>query len=149
VGTTFRLWLPEADFSEGEREQNPAPAYSLLLLGTEGPALEGTSQFLRQNGFSVVAVTSVEAALEYLRAPLYSFAAALVQNSAQCAALFADMKKERLPVKTILHVIGRNQDELETSLLVSADLVIPADTSGKEMLAKIHSLLLAPPSEDL
>jgi hypothetical protein len=46
-----------------------------------------------------------------------------------------------LSVKTILHVIGCNQDELETSLLQSADLVIPPDSSGREMLSKIRSIM--------
>jgi signal transduction histidine kinase len=145
-GTTFRLWLPEADFSEAERQSRAPERHTLLVLGAPGPALDSTGQFLRQAGFSVVVATDHATALEYLQAPFYHFAAALMQTSAQSVTFLADIKKARLSVKTILHVIGCNQDELDTALLESADLIIPADSPGNEMVAKIRDALPAAPN---
>jgi PAS domain S-box-containing protein len=144
-GTTFRLWLPEADFTEAEREaQAPGVKHTVLLLGASGQALESTAEFLRQNGFYVVMVASAQAAWEHLGSPHYQFAGVIMQTTALSPHFFADIKKAQLPVKTILQVIGRNPDELDSSFLQRADLVWSADTTGQEIVGKIKSLLASP-----
>ena len=70
VGTTFHLCLPEADFTEAEREL-AAPETrrrTLALVCAPGPGLDRTAQFLRKNGYYVAVTGSEEALLEMLRA---------------------------------------------------------------------------------
>jgi PAS domain S-box-containing protein len=144
-GATFHLWLPEADFSESERLTQPAAEHhTLLLLGGRGQALDATAEFLRHNGFYVVLATHPSAALDYLRSPHYQFAGVMLQTTAQCPEFFADIKNEKLSVKTILQVIGCNPDELDTALLQGADLVLAADAPGNQLAAKIRSLFPGP-----
>ncbi len=57
LGTTFHLWLPQADFTEAEAsagDAGPSAARrSLLLAGPTGDALDGTAQMLRVDGYPV------------------------------------------------------------------------------------------------
>jgi signal transduction histidine kinase len=144
-GTAFRLWLPEADFTEAEQSaQAAAQGPTLLLCGAPGQTLDSTAEFLRQHGLLLVTAASPEAARETLRSPNYRFAGVVLQTTAQSAALLADIKRENLSVKTILQVIGRNVDEVEAAFLAHSDLVLPAEVTGHEIVGKIRSLLTAP-----
>lgn len=141
-GTTFRLWLPEADFTEGERQLiAPIERHTLLLFGAPGQTLDSTAEFLRQHGFYVVMASTEAAALEYLQSPYYQFAAAIQQATAQSPNFFADIKKRQVAVKTVLHVIGCNQDELGPELLSRADAIIPGDSAGHELLERLRRCL--------
>ncbi len=144
-GTTFRLWLPEADFTEAERAaQAPESEHTLLVVGAPGQALESTAEFLRANAFYAVVATNLRSAWECLRSPHYQFDAVILQTTAQFPHFFADIRKEALPVKLILQVIGCNPDELESSFVQRADLVWSAETMGHEVVRKIRSLLALP-----
>jgi hypothetical protein len=144
-GTTFRLWLPEADFTEAERAaQAPPSEHTLLVVGASGQALDGTAEFLRANSFYPVVASNPKAAWECLRSPHYQFDAVILQTTAQYPHFFADIKKEQLPVKLILQVIGCNPDELESSFVQRADFVWSAETMGHEVVRKIRSLLASP-----
>jgi len=141
-GATFRLWLPEADFTEAERQTKlPGEHFTLLLLGAPGPSLEDTAEFLRQNGFYVVVASDAARGLDHLRSPYYQFAGVILQTTAQCPQFLADIKNDRLSVKTILQVIGCNPDELEASVLDRADLVLSTDTPGHQLVSRIRGLL--------
>ena len=141
-GATFRLWLPEADFTEGEQDTASAKATGgLLLVGVPGQALESTAAFLRQAGFEVSVAAGPERALAQLRAPQRPFAAVLAQTTAKSLELFSEIAKAKLPVKRILQVVGRNQDEVETAWLRSADLVVGEHANGPELISRIRSLL--------
>jgi PAS domain S-box-containing protein len=144
-GTMFRLWLPEADFTEAERAaQAPPSEHTLLVVGAPSQALDGTAEFLRANAFYAVVATSPQAAWECLRSPHYQFDAVILQTTAQLPHFFADIQKEELPVKLILQVIGCNPDELESSFIQRADLVWSAEKTGHEVVRKIRSLLASP-----
>lgn len=143
-GAAFSLWLPEADFTEGDSQSASAPAaVALLLFGDTDPALNSMAERLRIDGFDVVIATDNAAASKCLHSSEYRFDAVLMQTTAKCPGFFADIKKERLPVKTILQVVACNQDELQPSLLSTADLVLSSDSESGQIAARIRSLLSA------
>src|SRR5258708_14822061 len=83
ICTTVRVWLPEADFTEGERV-NSEPCgqrRSLLLFGHEGNALDKGAEFLRESGYSVVVASSLERAEESLQEPNCPMAGLLLMAS--------------------------------------------------------------------
>jgi signal transduction histidine kinase len=141
-GTRIRLWLPEADFSETERQASGGgQRHTLLLLGAPGEALASTAEFLRQHDFYVVMAASDEEAAEFLRSPFYQFGAVVVQTTVGSVLLFDEIARQNFPLKTVLQVVARNPDEIEAQLLSKIDLIIPADTPGQEMLSRMRSLL--------
>jgi signal transduction histidine kinase len=144
-GTTIRVWLPEADFSESERDETPSTTQrrTLLVFGTPGGALEKAAEFLRENGFSVVLGSPPEEPKDLLQARDYIFAGVLLLASGgdPCyTALARTVRRQQLPMKVIVHVTGCNQDELDSELLSGADLVLSSDLSRAQILAKISSL---------
>jgi signal transduction histidine kinase len=146
VGTTFSLWLPQADFTEAETERHKPrrTRHTLLLVGSPDAPLDGKAAALRQHGFYVVTAGSMDAARELLSAPDYEFSAVLaIITSRESApqALFQFIRDQRLAVRTVLRIRGRNQDEFDAHLLGNADLVVGADTASAEVPAKISSLL--------
>jgi signal transduction histidine kinase len=143
-GAIFRMWLPQADFTEDHaRAEAARPSRTLLVFGEPGEILESTAALLRGNGFEVVVSTTLSEAWTLLHARNQRFEAVLMQTTAKCPAFFADIRNERLPVKTILQVAGCNQDELETSFLANADLVISPETTAHDIPVRIRSLLPA------
>lgn len=146
VGTTFSLWLPQADFTEAEaeRHQPRRTRHTLLLLGSPDAPLDVKAATLRQHGFYVVTAGSADAARELLSAPDYEFSAVLAvltSRESPPRALFQFIRDQRLAVRTLLRIRGRNQDEFDAHLLENADLVIGADTASAEVPAKISALL--------
>ena len=63
-GATFRLWLPQSDLTEADREAELRKSRTLLLIGGEA-SLEESAQSLREAGFHVVATS--RRGLEILR----------------------------------------------------------------------------------
>ncbi len=142
LGAVFHLWLPEADFHETEPAAPASPGpRSLLIVGAQGAALDGTALTLRKNGFEVNTVLSSVAACEELRSSQTGFDGVILQTTAQLPGFFADIKKQDASVKTILQIIGCNPDEANISSLGQVDMVISADAFGHEIAGKIHSLL--------
>jgi hypothetical protein len=144
-GATFSIWLPEADFTEAEQHAATAqPSRSVLVLGQPGPALESLRDLLRNHDFQVIDAETPEAAWGMLTAPECKITAAIMQSNTDCPGLFADIRKQGLPVKTVLQVVACNQDELDTSFLGSADLVLPAEIHGNQIPARIRAVLPVP-----
>jgi hypothetical protein len=143
-GSSFSLWLPEADFTEAQSESSSAPAQvDILLFGESSAALTSMAELLKFNAFHVVVATDHVSASKYLHSGEHRFDAVLMQTTAKCPGFFADIRNERLPVKTILQVVECNQDELQTSYLRTADLVLSADAECCHIPARIRSLLPA------
>jgi PAS domain S-box-containing protein len=145
-GTTFRLWLPQADFSEADEEREKAVArrHTVLVLGDAGSSLEGMVSFLRENGFYVVDPDSYERAVNFLISPDYQISAALVQVSradSPHVELFAELKKQRLAIKRVLQIVECQPDAINTSILEGSDLVLSPDLPPAEMLSRLRSLL--------
>lgn len=147
-GTTFRLWLPQADFTEAEKDMESfnRRRRSLLLAGRPGPLLDRTAEFLRLHNFHVA--TGGLDAEELLRSSDYRFDGLLILAEPQEPAtlrLAAFVRQQKLPVKVIIQTVGCNQDELETQFLVKADLIISADTPQDAIVEKLLGALDAVP----
>jgi PAS domain S-box-containing protein len=146
VGTTFRLWLPEADFTEEERSQEQAGhrRRSLLVVGASGRPLDTTTEFLRRSGYFVVTESREDHALQLLDSLDYEFDAVLVQVSSdpteRTGQLLRDVRQRRPPVKSILQIVGRNADEVDTGWIRSASLTIPPDLPEREFGEKLREL---------
>jgi hypothetical protein len=149
AGTTFRLWLPLADFTEADaaRERFKRQRRRLLLAGAPGESLDCTAEILRQHDFHVHAVADVAETEDVLRSPEQSFDGVLVllePRDSRWLPLLRFIRQEKLPVKVILQTVGCNPDEVETQFVARADLVIPADLAQESILKRLAELFDAP-----
>ena len=146
VGTTFRLWLPEADFTEEDRRTEAAGSrrHSILVVGLPGRPLDTTTEFLRRRGYFVVTESREDHALQLLDSLDYEFDAVLVQVSSdpteRTGQLLRDLRQRRPPVKSVLQIVGRNADEVETSWMRNASLTVPPDLPEAEFGEKLSKL---------
>jgi signal transduction histidine kinase len=143
-GTTFRVWMPEADFTEAERAQaGPAPRRSLLLQGEHGLLLDSTAEFLRTNGYYVVKA-SVEDGRDLLSAEENSFAAVLYVTHPQNAGLpevIRAVRQKHPEVKIVLQITGETADELDSELMHCGHLTITNAMSEAGILESLNALL--------
>jgi len=146
AGTAFHLWLPQSDFTEAEREITIATVgrHSLLLVGRTERLVENTAEFLRVNGYHVVTALTYEKALEALGATAHAFAGLMVlveDADPRLQRLVKEVRSQQLPLKTILQIVGCNQDELETRFLTRSDLVISPDMAEDDIVDKLNTVL--------
>lgn len=146
AGSTFCVWLPEADFTEADKqhERQQARRHTLLLVGETEMALGGTAELLRQQGYYVVVPRPGESAVDLLRSPDFEFSGVmlLVRGGAPWATDILDsLRDQHLPLRTIIQVVGCDQDELDSSFLARGNLVISPDWPERKILQKIHALL--------
>ena len=144
VGTTFCLWLPQADFTEADQAQLSLNQRRrcVLLAGRPGKSVDDTAEFLRLHNYQVV--MTHRNALALLYAGEYHFDALMVlveSGNLELARLLTQARQSRLPVKTVLQIVGCNQDELETQFLVNADLVLSTDLTEEDVLHKLAATL--------
>lgn len=146
-GTTIRVWLPEADFTEADRSAGePGPSVSrraLLVFAKAGSALDHRAEGLRESGFLVVTTTAVGRAAEFLQRNDHSFAGVLllVGGSDDCYRQIASLARAVAPsAKVIVEIAGCNQDEAEADLLQNADLVLGPGLPRAEHVARIQAL---------
>ncbi len=149
IGTTFRIWLPQADFTESERDEESAASkrHTLLIVGASGIA-EPSGRFLREQGYYTVVTTPGERANDLLNSPDYQFDAVLGILSPEdhaAAKLFDRLGGQNSKLKKILLIVGCNQDEIDTQILMRADLVLPTDISEPEMIRKLAAVLSPTP----
>jgi hypothetical protein len=144
VGSTFHLWLPQADFTEGDAVANAGTQTggrrSLLLAGAAGEGLEATAEFLRVNGYHILISTSAEHALEALRSKDYAFGGVMLLAETNDAALFAlvpEVRRHHPQLKLVLKTIGQDQDDLPTELTRQVDMLIPYDLPQSRILEKL------------
>ena len=83
-------------------------------------------------------------ALQLLDSLDYEFDAVLVQVSSdpteRTGQLLRDVRQRRPPVKSILQIVGRNADEVDTGWIRSASLTIPPDLPEREFGEKLREL---------
>ena len=145
-GTTFRIWLPEADFTEQERvhEDDERRRRTLLVVGPAGRSLDTTVDSLRRNGFFVVAENREDQALETLESTDYEFDGLLVQVAADASEgvgrLLREVRQRRPPVRSILQIIGRNEDEVPGEWLKDATLTLASDLQETEIQRRLKEL---------
>ncbi len=145
AGTTFRIWLPQADFTESERDDGHAAArrHTLLVVGQDRVA-EPCAKFLRENGYYIVASPSGERALALLNSPDYQFDAIIgivSPEDSSAALMFEEIGGAFSRLKKILQIVGCNQDELDTHTLSRADLILSTDTPEPEIITKLAAAL--------
>jgi PAS domain S-box-containing protein len=143
-GTCFRIWLPQADFTEAERDMNEAspPRRSLLLAGTAGSLLDGTAEFMRVHGYHVVVADGKSSAHEHLRNGEFSFGGLMLliePKDRTLTSLVQEVRQSKTPLKVILQVIGGHLDDLDAQLVRDADLVITPELPGDAVLEKLRT----------
>lgn len=145
AGTRFRLWLPQADFTETERQPAGWKRHTILLAGSPGRALEGTASFLREHGYYVVVCALSDRPAEVLGSPDYQFAGVLVvetgQESRAAVELLDAAARDYPRLKRAVQVVGRNMDEVERGLLAQAELIWIPDMPEHEWLEKFRRSL--------
>jgi len=150
-GTTFRIWLPEADFSEQERvhEDEERRRRTLLVVGPAGRSLDTTVDTLRRAGLFVVTENREDQALGALESMDYEFNGVLVQVAADAperiGRLLREVRQRRPPVRSILQIIGRNEDEIPVDWLKDAHLTLPSDLQETEIQSRLKDLFDHPP----
>lgn len=148
-GTSFFVWLPEADFSESDASNtnallSPATRKSLLLLGQTGELLDRTAEFLRSHNYHAVVATAPECLPELLESGDYAFAGAVLlaePNDRTMPAMLSGVRQQKPELKVILKLAGCSQDDMNADVLQRVDLLLPPDMPEADMLAKMESLL--------
>jgi signal transduction histidine kinase len=145
-GTSFRLWLPKANFTESERFQAELVLgrKTLLVVETAGKNLDATAQCLRENGFYVATASSERMAVELLHSPDYQFDAVMAVvngHNRLSARLFNEIGRLKLPIKKVVQIYGSNEDEHDQGLLDKADMVIGSDIPAGEIAGKLREAL--------
>lgn len=146
VGSTFKIWLGESDFSEADRaglDSEPARR-GLLLLGPPGARMDSLAELLRLHGYGVVTAGNVDEAGELIASPDYAFTVLLVvmQSAGGSQERFMEsVKKHRPELVVAAHLIGCHQDELGSSLLEAVDLVVGADGTENDFLKGLEMAL--------
>jgi signal transduction histidine kinase len=145
-GTTFKLWLPKASFTESERFQAELilGRKTLLLVETSGRSLDETAQCLRENGFYVATAPNERMAVELLHSPDYQFDAVMALVNGQnrlSPRLFNEIGRLKLPIKKVVQIYGSNEDEHDQALLKQADLVISSEVPAGDIASKLRDVL--------
>src|SRR5262249_9630664 len=127
AGSTFRLWLPQADFTEADQalQQRRQQRRGLLLVGQPRAMLDRTVEFLRQHHYNVV-IGGADAE-ELLRSEDYVIDGLMLlvePGDARPLALTQFVRLHKLPVKILAKTVGSASDELPAELGAKADLVI-------------------------
>jgi signal transduction histidine kinase len=147
AGTSFQIWLPEADFSESHRHEEAAPRQrqtrrSLLLLGLPGEVLDKTAELLRSHNYHIVTASSSDSLADLLQSSDYHFDGVFLLAEPDDPALNslpAEVRQQNKNVKLVLKLAGCNQDDLDAHLLSDIDLLLNPELSEAAMLLKLKS----------
>ena len=145
-GAVFRLWLRLSDFTEADTPAPAAPAarQTLLVLGSSSKLVESSAEVLRMWGFSVSTALSEHEARQRLAASVHRLDGILVlveHHDPALRPLLEGLRQDAPGARLILQIAVCNQDELETPLLASADLIISADMPSDTILRQLRNLL--------
>jgi signal transduction histidine kinase len=144
-GSKFTIWLPQADFTESERdaEDFAGHRHTLLIVGPNGMA-EASAKFLREHGYYTVVTPAGQRAVEVLNSPDYQFDgifSVVTSEDSSPADLFTQVSGANTRLKKFLQIVGCNQDQLDTQLLGRADVVFSTDIPEPEMISKLAKAL--------
>jgi hypothetical protein len=143
-GTTFSIWLPEADFTERERIETTRTArHSILLVGRPGCLIDSTAEFLRSHGMYVV-VTSALAHIRELvgEAPKLDAIMVLADPAdSELIALVPELPRLNSRTRMIVQVVGANLDQIPAESLQGYGLVLTIDVNENDFLRRIRNLL--------
>jgi len=146
-GTTFRLWLPEADFTERERTMAvKASRFSLLLVGSAGCLMDSTAEFLRSHDFYVIATTHPAHAREMLAEETALDGVMLLADPGEpeWMRLLNELPDLRTPGKRVVQLVGAHPDQVHAAVLNQMHLVFTSDIPEDEFLSRLKELLSKP-----
>ena len=151
-GTTFAVWLPQANFSEAERL--PATAATpirprILLGGDPGPLLESTAELLRTHGCYVVCATGPDQAGSLLGDPDNQLRGVMVLatlQSTEWVNFALGLHTQQPEVKTVLQLIGSSQHELDPAWQRHTHLLVTSEMSEAEFVKQFKALFIPQPS---
>ncbi|HXT11680.1 MAG TPA: ATP-binding protein [Candidatus Angelobacter sp.] len=143
-GTTFHLWFPMANFTEGQGAMpvNRPARQTILAIGASG-VLNQTVALLRGNGFYVAPTGSEAEALEILNSPAFQFTGVVLvctEEFRNPALLMGRLQADNVPLKTVC-LLGCNQDEMDAEFLGKVDLVIPLESPPAELISRLKAAL--------
>jgi nitrogen-specific signal transduction histidine kinase len=146
-GTSFQIWLPEADFSESHRIEEAASRQrqtrrNLLLIGLAGEVFDKTAELLRSHDYQIVTAASSDGLAHLLQSSDYHFDGVFLlaqPDDPHLNSLPADVRQQNKNVKLVLKPAGCNQDDLDANLLSGIDLFLNSDLSEADMLLKLKS----------
>ncbi len=143
AGTTFRLWLPQADFTEAEPGEASLPhrRRSFLLVGPPGPPLDVMAALLRQHQVQVF--TTTDHAEDWFQSGEYCFDGLILQIEAQdlqAPSLVSFVRQHTPNLKVILQILGGQQEPMETQFLFRADLILTPDLTAEAIWTKLEEL---------
>lgn len=146
AGTCFQIWLPEADFSETnavENSSDSATRKTLLLFGQPSETLDEQAEFLRSHNYHVATAHAIETVSELISTGDYQFAGMLLLAGADDPSFnsaLGEVFRHGKGIKKILKLVGCNPDDLDSSLIAEADLLINSDLSEADMLTRLQHL---------
>ena len=144
-GTTFHLWLPQADFTEAEREatQSAGRRRSFLLVGQPGLATNTVAEFLRTHNYYVVETHTPGRAIELLITDENALQAVMVladPSDQTMLNLIAELHQRKLANRVVLQIIGGNPDLVDSRVLERATLVLGSSEEEGVILRKLEQL---------
>ena len=140
-GTTFHLWLPQSDLTEGESgDWNGAP--SVLVVGT-GEALEDAAEQLRSHGFRVTATH--QHALEIFGRVEMPFRVLCLLESAASEEATLLARQIRLRRWNTLVVCEKPLPAKPDSTPFKPDATLGMSLGSAEGVGKLRDLLHLPP----
>jgi hypothetical protein len=144
AGTSFQIWLPEANFSESQPAEEAARKQKarryLLLLGLPGEVLDKTAEFLRSHDYHVVKAGSSDSLVELLQSSDYHFDGIFLlaePNDPALRSLPSEVRQQNKDIKLVVKLAGCTEDDLETQFLSRVDLLLTPDLSEADMLSKL------------
>jgi PAS domain S-box-containing protein len=147
AGTSFQIWLPEADFSESRRIEEDAARKrqtrrNLLLLGLNGEVFDKTAENLRSQNYQIVTAASSDSLAHLLQSSDYHFDGVFLlaqPGDPHLNCLPAEVRQLNKSVKIVLKLAGCDQDDLDAHLLDSIDLLLNPDLSEADLWLKLKS----------
>jgi hypothetical protein len=148
-GTSFQVWLPQADFSESNQDNADAQRKrvarrSILLLGHAGDMLDKTAEFLRSHNYHIVMAAAGDSLPELLQSSDYQFAGVMLlaePNAPSLISLLAEVRQQTQGIKVVLKLAGCSQDDLDSQVVKGVDLLLNSDLSQADILEKLESFL--------
>ena len=150
AGTSFQVWLPQADFSESSQDRCGSAAEARRRAGAFccwGKRARCWTK--RRNSCVRTIITSSwprrpESLPELLQSSDYQFAGVMLlaePNAPGLNSLLAEVRQQTKEMKVVLKLAGCSQDELDSQMIKGVDLLLNSDLSQADILGKLESFL--------
>jgi signal transduction histidine kinase len=144
VGTSFHIWLPEADFCEARRveeaRKKSRARRSLLLLGLPGDLFDKTAEWLRSHDFHIVTAAASDRWAELFHSSDYHFDGVYIlvePGDAALTALPVEVRQQNKGVKIVMKLAGCDEDNLDATVRASVDLLLNSELAETETVSKL------------